>query len=576
MYSFVIMACIILFDTLIFANKIKKKNCDLMVVMMSFLTILGLGALGAGMINALHIPITNNSILVIYVLITIGILLWKKQASVKLSFTISKYEVVFLLILFTMFSLLSVYIFNWELEWTYMNSDPAVHFKNAMEVYRNKKLNGMFFTSLFNSRIIEFFSCFLEEVKLYKAYIIADIFINFIESVFFFAIMHKNVMTKRDKFFLPISYFLFWMGYPLFSYVVGGYNYWGIGVVYCLYIVYWLERYVNEVENRKWIIVIICLGCFYVSISYMFFVPFVFGAVFVIVLKTHINLKFKIVEFMKLRVLIFLCLVCFALYYCFWGYFGGNIVSVLRAVGISGGRVEVFDPFLYMIPVLIVCLKYKEDVSVDVLRISIIVLIVNSILFGLLGLLGIISPYYYGKLYYPLWCCLWTWICRNLSKMNKYDMYYYAFLVLVSVGSIFLIEEKIENIRKGYIVNNEIELYSYNMEVLCDRSWDDNLFTAEKQELYSYVMDEIDERVIMLDNESLPHDVYFYEAITGDMSAQYCWWQNDDELFEKLESDDISYILVLNNGQFVEKNEDRLKNYQIVKENSGGCIYQIK
>lgn len=579
MFIYFLLILLFVINVAMLANRVKEERVDLLCIMIAGISMIGVVELIAGVLNIFGCMINSGICVAIYCIIAIGMFLTSKE-KVKLEISISGYEVMFVSVITVVFTLVSIHMFGMYMRWTYYNSDPAVHFMNAMGIYREKKLNGMYFTSLLNSGIIDLFSYFLDEVRFYKAYIFGDICLNYFESIFFFACMYKQIKDRNGKLFLPISYILFILGYPMFSYVVGGYNYWGVGAVLCIYVIYWLNRYEKEKENRKWILFFISLGCFCVSICYMMFVPFVYITSFIVLLRTYIGGKniFKIKEYVFLNLKVFLLPTILTLYYCFIVFFKGNISTILNVVNVDAGVIDLFDSFLFLIPLLAMYILNKmKTKNVDVYDVSAIVLLVNIVLFFVLGICDFISPYYFNKLNYPLWCLIWIMLCNLFRNLNKETMIYYIYLIIVSIGSICLLEEKTRNTEEGYIIKNEIEMYSTNMDYLVNKEWGENFLSKYKRELYSYVIDVIDESVVMLADMGQTYNVYFYEAITGEQSAQYCWYcEDDDESFQKIQEDNISYIIVLKESSFFEKNIDKLEKFDVVKENEIGCIYYAK
>lgn len=566
-------------NVLMLSNRIKEEKVDLLCILIAAISMISIVELVAGLLNIFGYMISSGTCVAVYCITAIG-MLWGKRRNEKINISISRYEKIFIFIVTIVFGLTCYYMFGINLKWTYYNSDPAVHFMNAMGIYREKKLNGMYYASLLNCGIIDFFSHFIDEVKFYKAYIFSDICLNYIECIFFGVCMYTQVKSKRGKVLFPIAYVLFIMGYPMYSFVIGGYNYWGLGAILCVYVIYWLKRYENEKHNRGWILFFISLGCFSVSICYMMFVPFIYVTVFVILLETYIkeNINFKIAEYVILNLKVFLVPTILTIYYCFFVFFKGNVSTILNVVNIDAATFDLLDTFLFLIPLLAMyIINKRKNKDINTYDISTMVLIGNYILFFILGISGIISPYYYNKLSYPLWCLIWIMLCEFFNSIDYEAMICYLYVVFVSFSSICLLEEKMQDIDEGFIIKNEIDMYSDNMNVLLNRDWSNNYLSYYKKELYSNIINEYDARVVMLADVSQTYNVYFYEAITGEQSAQYCWYcKDDEESFEKVKKDGIEYIVVLKESEFFGRNQEKLGTFDIVKENEAGCIYYIR
>lgn len=578
MFMSILVIMLFVMNVLILANRIQKTGIDLMSVMVASISMISIVEFVAGILNIFGCIINSGICVGVYCITAITMMRGLKKKH-KIRFIISKYEIIFIAVITVVYVAASVHMFGVNLIWTYRNSDPAVHFMHAMDILREKKLNGMYFASLLNAGVIEFFSYFLNEIHYYKAYILADVCLNYFECIFFFACMYKQIKSKRGHFLLPISYTIFVLGYPMYSYVYGGYNYWGLGTVLCIYVLYWLNRYEKEKENRSWIIPFISLGCFGVSACYMLFAPFVYITTFVILLRTHIIEKdgFKMKEYVFLNLKVFLIPTILTIYYSFFVFFNGKVGGVLEAVNMGNGKIDLFDEFLFLIPLLGIYIidKFGEK-DINTYDVCAIVLFINIALFLGLGFEGIVDSYYFNKLKFPLWCLIWFMLCDLFEDMRKEVLIFYVYAISISMSSICLLEEKTQRTESGFIIKNEIEIYSTNMRTLLYREWGPNFLTKDKMELYTYILDEIDERVVMLSGEDLYKDVYFYEAIIGEQSAQYCWHcEDDEESFKRIEDESVNYIVVLKESNFYERNADKLSGFETILENDTGCIIKI-
>lgn len=580
LFVYFLLGVLFCINVCLLTNIISKKTIDLVDISVSIISMVCIPELIAGILNVFGILINVYMCVVIYIVSAFVFVLCGKRSRSKKVVTISKEEIIYLVIITCVTLALSYVMFGYSLKWSYHNSDPAVHFKNAQQIIREGRLNGMYFSSLINAGIIKFASFFLDDVRLYKAYIFSDVLVNLFEFLFFYAFMYKKAVKEKSKRIFPIIYILFLFGYPMFGYVVGGYNYWGLGTVLCLYTLYWLEKYFEEMKERSWIILFIGLGCFSVSLCYMLFAPFIYVSCFLVIAWVHwkTNKTEGIKEYLLVNIVTFLLPTFLSLYYCFFVFFQGSVSTVIQSVGYGTNYIELSNTFLFVFPFLVLYIvkRVREKVGVHVDELMCCVLV--AYIFGLLvlGMSGIVSAYYFNKLNYPLWCFVWIALCSVWGDSKSEEVtIFFVYMCIVSLCSIIGVENGMKKMNLQYVLADEISLYAETIDKIQNSEWE-NTITTDKRELYSFVLNN-ELRIPMIVEEYEVKHLYLYEAVTGEASASYRVLQGEtgESMLREMKLGGVELFIVLKETEFYSNNKKLLSNYSVVFENSSGVIYSF-
>ena len=143
---------------------------------------------------------------------------------------------VLVLVLLAVFMIaVSLHMFTPRLRLSYVNSDPANHFNMAMNIVKTEKISGVIYFSAFvDAMFIELFAPVLTVAKYYKAFIAADIFMHVLEIWMFYVLTLTISDKKIVRFFAPVIALGYFMGYPAYSYLTGGFVYWSTGAMILL------------------------------------------------------------------------------------------------------------------------------------------------------------------------------------------------------------------------------------------------------------------------------------------------------------------------------------------------------
>lgn len=141
------------------------------------------------------------------------------------------------------FVIIFLVIFTSKILNQYVNSDAAAHFALALEMIDTGKISNMHFGELFNGMILAMASFFVDRISLYKVYILSDGLINLINILVFYILAFTKCKNKVTKILMPLFCLGYFIGWPLFNYVIGGFGYLSWGVSLFMYIIYLLIKY---------------------------------------------------------------------------------------------------------------------------------------------------------------------------------------------------------------------------------------------------------------------------------------------------------------------------------------------
>ena len=404
---------ILLLLGLVLIYKSDEKQSIAENTIIGFITELCLGGVIAQCLLILHLKISLVSVGVGYFVFALLIWIYIIYSKRVQKLYLSSWDVYAIIFIAMWFGYVFAKTFTFNLNNIYRNSDPGYHYWKAMQVVNTGKVtSSMFFSEVYNALVIELLMPFLTRINYYKAFILADTWSNILNILLFYVLAIDICKKKFTKIALPIICFLYFMGWPFFNYIIGGYVYFGTGVTLFLYVIYLLKLFYN-CEGRKQKVgcfALLLVGCYNVMICYMFFAP-ILGLVIIVCLSImikqgKININRKLVTIGSVGILGAIILLVFIAYY---GYFGSNTQYLVSSLQRNGGiQKELYKDFIFLLPAfLYMVIQCWRQRKVDIIIVSAIIIgIVILFTFGLC-FAGIISPYYYYKTYYLFWALLW-------------------------------------------------------------------------------------------------------------------------------------------------------------------------
>ena len=193
-----ILIFIIAFCGLLFFKKPDNKLNTVVWLIITIIAEICLGSLLCGLIALIPIEITLITSCFVYGVIAIaswGYILVKKEHQ---RYYIDKMDAVCSIILVGIVICFALKTYGKNINFVFWNSDPAVHFENAMYYVRNHKLKGMWFASYYLGTMIQLLKPYIEQVSYYKVLIISDQMALAMQLLIFFVLI-RDSMTNVWK-----------------------------------------------------------------------------------------------------------------------------------------------------------------------------------------------------------------------------------------------------------------------------------------------------------------------------------------------------------------------------------------
>ncbi len=543
-----------------------------------YLIVLCIGALLAFPLHLLSVPINLISMGCVYLIISLLIFFYIFRKKRIQKYTLHFFDAATAILLLLFVCVVIWRVFSFHLDLNYYNSDPGVHFLEAMKIVRSGKLGSMYFAPLYNALFIELLEPFFSGIYAYKAFILAESLSNYMAGMMFYVLIASGCKSKKIQKLSPIITLMYFAGWPLYNYVLGGFVYWGIGVTLAALGIYLLRLYPDYKEYQKHMIALIVLLLYNIAMCYMLFIPYAAALFFLMFLYQSWDKIKKIDKRILIGITAGAVLFCVALFlFAFFTYFHGNIKRMLSALSRDGGiHLSFYRDFIFFVPFIFYIggrIKKQKEPRFHFFALSCYFFMVLASL--ILCFSGIMSPYYYYKLYYMLWLLLWLVtvdaVGYILEETHAWFFGYLGMLAFMFVYTFTPVEDYI--IRKGLMnyAYSEFPMYSANGSYV-------------KSPVETRYTDDFWEVIIRLtDNgESAPlvgaplEDIYlyWYEAITGYESAHVKTADLFREKFIDSAYQDDSVFAIMKSCEYYEEYKEELSSYPVFFENDFAIVFE--
>lgn len=558
-----------------------------------YITELCLGAVIAGIYSVVGIPVQLLSMGIGYFLLAIPVwarIIYQKKLQ---KYKIELFDIYAVLIITVFFAIMFFKVFTPDILIVYKNSDPGTHYGWALKILDTKKVSSMYFAPLYNSLVMELFQPFLTRISLYKAFILADSFSNYINILMFYVILSNILKAKPLKVLAPFVCILYFLGWPFYSYVAGGYVYFGVGITLVAYVVYLLTLLKRRKDKTGRVILfsLIVLGIFNVTICYMLFMPILCVAIFFCLWDWMREEKIVIPPRMfKIAVmgLSFLAVVLFCI--CYFGYFKGDIGRIFTGIQNEGGiHRELYKDFLFMLPPVIYMGWYyfKHDKPGYIYITMLTNVIITGVAF-IACVAGIISGYYYYKLYYLIWFFLWL-VCAEAAehfiKGKKIVLWAYGFPVLLAAVLMWV---GMDDFLAKHNLNNGDSPSLFPIYEVSKTYMEESEETPEMESLRSvssYINEnfpEVEKGIPLISSVDKFNYGAWYKAFTGYRSFTAERDSSSDsgktliEVIQRVEEEGFFYFLILKTADCYQGNEELLNAYERVYDDGYWGIYKCE
>lgn len=585
---FFILSFLILLSGMVLVYKVPERVSVFRSIVICYITELCLGAVVVGGYSLIGIPIGLINLGTAYFIM--GMVLWgiivcrKKVQKVK----IISWDVYTALVIVLWFSFIFMKVFSLSINNVYTNVDPALHFQLALKVMDTGKTLAMYFAEVYNAIIMELMSPFMIRLSLYKAFILADSFANLLNVFMFYCLIATFVKSKFAKGIVPFLSCLYFLGWPFFSYAIGGFVYFGWGVTLFGYVVYLLIKLYECEDRRNRIILmgLVLIGCFSLLVCYLLFEVILAGIVLLSLLFTARKNGLLVSKRKILSIGIVLLLAAIGIFsFCYWGYFGGDLTYVLSALQTDGGIAkELYQDFVFLIPGVIYmgwkCIRNKE---VNVILVSAGVIMVFICLTFIMCLCGLMSAYYYYKPYYLLWLFAWVINVAFIEYLLEKDK-----VMLFSCGgtlllAIFITLSGIDSrLAEKAIVIDEVSNRWYpspfpiwdRMEIFIGKKqyWVDNDALVDVSKFVNEEITETEEVPIIAELYWADRWYYDYTGNSGICIG------SDEEYVDTIldyKNAGYKYFVLYQNTQRYRDNQELLSDFENIYDNGYYGVYMI-
>lgn len=435
----ILFVCI--FFILVIGTTLIRTNGEEASFLKSFIvsiwTVISLGAALAFIMNLLSIPIMVRSMAVVYGICAVfvwGYLLKGRTKRIQeLTFRWSEFFCIICCI--AIWGYVFIKVFGFDFTIAYNNVDAGTHFRLAKQILETHKLNRMYFATLYNSLIMELFQPFLIEETMYKAFIIADASLNLLNILMFYVLASEFVKTKFSKAVLPVIILFYFFGWPVWSWIAGGFVYFGAGVTTYLYGIYVLLQ-VGKSNNKTakiYYCVLTLLALFSIIECYLLFTPIFLLTVIGYALYANRDKMIKKYFLCGIGCIVIISAIAFALIY--WGFFLGKADAIFKFLRTDGGiHRELYKDFMFLLPInAYMCVVKHKEKRIDLLTISIVSQFAVAALALVANVCGVMSDYYYFKLYYLGWALQFMGVASAIEYFwcEKKQVVYFCIFPIV-------------------------------------------------------------------------------------------------------------------------------------------------
>lgn len=416
-------------------------------------------------------------------------------------------DIIAFVILFVLVCGIGYIQYGLSFEIKYETTDPAVHYNFAENYYEEQTTpageqkttmpgaytnTGILFT---------IFSNWLEDIELYKVFILFDLTILYlIGAMFYIGITNKIESISKSIVAFIIS-IMFLCSYPLNS-LIFGYSYLSVAILLMTAIIS-ISTYIKtkELYNTFYLIYMFLLtyGIFF---TYYLFVPVIYASLGLYMLFDMIKNRkdkniFSILTKENIVNVMVILIIPTILGFCYFILPGliQNDVDAVNYIAMEGYCYRnLFSYFLVFAPlVLYYCIEKIKNKENSFVTIEIILVSIFTLILLYMGLKGEASSYYYYKIYFLISILIMNIATKAIYRLmdNKQQIYGYSFIIVyitILIASILGIDAYISN--RNFLINPIHQLSSYtdiyNFNYMKLKS-DNKIYTIEQIEAIKFI-----------------------------------------------------------------------------------------
>lgn len=571
-YLFILSYLIFFVGLTIFKKTNKKINIirylvlQIMLVMifsvmlMTILFIFGIGT----------VPIFVSSVLGVFGIILIILTIKRKS--------IQKYEFRWVDFMATMFIMVvavmvGIRLFGTGLNIAYNNADPAAHFYNAQNNLINGKHSGMYFYEVNNALIMNGLGVFTSSTFMnYKLYLIIEIGMLALSGLMFYVLIAEFAKNKKRCGICAVITVLYMLGYSLNN-MIFGFGYLGVAVTLICFLMVICKKLWDGKISLKIFVPLIAMSVLSLALCYMLFAPIIWILVFIIVLGYCRKNKIGLKKTAMIELGIFAVPLILAIKFCYFDFFLATDLSISKQLQAPGGFYKNYGTnFVIFAPIALYAIvqnirKKKSFITM--------MFVLGWSIFVFLGIfikqMGLMSPYYFIKIYYVMWLMVFVVFTDGMMQMIDGNAELLGFIfvtVLALVVGAFSIN-----------MSSLMDVYEYNF------NWLKSHYTISDETIaaYKYANDEIidkGKKITWIANiYHFEKAFWFYsmQAI-GTNECNYCqpWNYDKDGLKKIIKQEDVEYIGIYKFApDSYENYKSVFEHEKIVFENTEIAIYAL-
>lgn len=579
---FFLFSFLLCFSSFLLIYKTDRVLSFIRSMVVCYIAQLCIGAFLALPLSLFSVPINIITMGILYLVLSLLAFFYIFYTKQRQKYKFEFFDLITAVLLLLVILVVIWRVFSFQLNLTYYNSDPGVHFSYAMNIVRTGKLGRMYFAPLYNAMFIEMLQPIFSGIDSYKAFILADSFSNFISGMMFYVLIVSTCKSTKIKWLSPIFTLFYFVGWPLYNYVVGGFVYWGVSITLTAFGLYLLFLYHENTANRKPLILLLILTLYCIAMCYMLFVPYI-AVLFALAL---LALSWDNIKKMDKRILIGIVgsaivlsvtIFCFA----FFTFFHGDLRRMLSSLAKEGGiHKSFYRDFIFFLPFIFYLgsrLKRRKEFHLNFFLLMIYAILILATL--PLCFTGIMSSYYYYKLYFLLWLLVWLVtadaITHILEESHAWFTGYLAMLAFMFVYTFSPLEDYIIN--KGLMNYAYTEFPMYSVTGSYIKSPEPTRYTDDFWEIIHFSVENGNYETVPL--VGAPYDyiyLYWYEAITGYKCVYAETTNNFEGLFIDTDYQDSPAFILMKDSEYYEIYHNLLSAYPVLFENDFAIAYAAK
>lgn len=403
--------------------------------------------------------------------------------------------------------------------------------------------------------IMQTFLPIIGEVQIYKLYIIFDVLIYILIGLMFYCLLSKYVNKHKGSqiasVFITIIYML---GYPLNS-LITGFQYFSLGILQILGIIYVLKEYQN---NKTIPLFILNSG---IILTYNLFAPVIFIIEFISILMRNKEKSGKVINKTSIIEIIISLVIPGIIGICFF-----IIPRLMYNLNLKSSQNLNIDGYIYInyitnIIIFIPFIIYAGYIQIKNKKCSIEMIALWTIfawmlLFVIGKIIGKISTYYCMKNYYLLVPCIllvfFQAINYLMEKGKSKKVFSYIFIssysILIICNLLFINIEPY-----NFIYNSDksiVDIYNSNKSIMM---YIQRMFTKERIEAMEY----IEENKLIKNNNLLlisNHiDEHLLQLFFNYQDKDALWSTDKEQKIKEWNNGDIKYLVIFQKDYYLNK-----------------------